>query len=88
MIGSFLLISGGAHVTGGAAAASKQHGDTWVIDTSSPIMWECLDDGAWAAKLLWPKHVAANCCFVGQRLYTLKPNRRVQSVGLDSPLWP
>lgn len=76
MIGGLLLISGGANIpTGSSTAATQQHGDTWVLDTSSPIMWECLDDGAWASKLLWPKHVTANCCFVGQRLYTLKPNR-------------
>ncbi len=75
MIGQYLVISGGVGDATDGTSGHAYLGDTWALDTTAPTNWECLDDGAFAAALVWPKHIVATCFFVGKKLVTLQPNR-------------
>ena len=75
VIGQYFVISGGVGDATDRTGGHEYLGDTWALDTTAPTNWECLDDGAFAASLVWPKHIVATCFFVGRKLVTLQPNR-------------
>ena len=75
VIGQYFVISGGVGDATDGTGGHVYLGDTWALDTTAPTSWECLDDGAWAASLVWPKHIVATCFFIGKKLVTLQPNR-------------
>ena len=84
MIGQYFVVSGGVGDAPGGASGHVYLGDTWALDTSAPTNWECLDDGALAASLVWPKHIVATCFFVGKKLVTLQPNRSEEACHSDT----
>ena len=75
MVGQYFVISGGVGGDSGTGGGHVYFGDTWALDTTAPTTWECLDNGDWAASLVWPKSIVSTCFFVGKQLITLQPNR-------------
>ena len=86
VIGQYLVIAGGVGDATNGMSGRAYLGDAWALDTTAPTKWECLDDGAFAASLVWPKHIVATCFFVGKKLVTLQPNRSAEQNRSHRPL--
>lgn len=77
----YLMVAGGC-----TAGGSRWLADARVLDLYSP-RWELLDDGAWAASLLWLKPHASYVAFGGNRQYILKPNMHERVWELQVTEW-